>query len=310
MKQPTNNQLTTNNIPREKCKGFNALINQSLMWVLLLPTVLSIIICHWNPVLKGVYMSFFRTRGYEAMEFVGLDNYLKVLTDSMFLQTLLNTCAYVFWSLILGALPPLILAICINEIVHGKQVFKVITYLPAVAPALAVSLIWLNIYSPSAGGLLNSVLSKLGLPLSQWLGDSKLTIPLIVISMTWSGYATTMLLYLSALQTVRQDLYEAAVIDGAGVWRRLFKITLPHVAPTMLLIIVRQIIGVFQIMDQPLVMTDGGPNGASLSLNLSAYKMAFTYMQVDRALALGVVSFVILLFATMFYFKLDKKLEE
>jgi multiple sugar transport system permease protein len=158
--------------------------------------------------------------------------------------------------------------------------------------------------------MLNILMNALGLPSSQWLLNESLTIPLIVVSMTWKGYGVTMLLYLSALQSVSQDLYEAAVIDGAGIWKRIFKITIPHVGPTMLLMWVQQLISVFQIFDQPLVMTDGGPNNASLTLGLTSYKMAFSYMQVDRSMALGTVSFFILLSATLFYFRMQKKLED
>lgn len=283
--------------------------NQAFMWLLLLPTLSALILCHWNPIIRGMITSLFSTKGFKLVEFVGLQNFKNVLNDTMFMQTLLNTVEYVVWSIVIGALPPLVLAIAINESVHFKEGFKILTYLPTIAPALAASLIWVNIFSPAPGGMANIALKALGLPTSQWLLNEKLTIPLIVVSMTWKGYGATMLLYLSALQTLNQDLYEAAVIDGAGIWKRLFKITLPHLAPTILLMLINQIIGVFQIFDQPLVMTDGGPNNASLTLGLTSYKMAFSYMQVDRSMALGTVSFFILLFATLFYFKMQKKLE-
>lgn len=284
--------------------------NESLMWLLLVPTVFALILCHWNPIIRGMVTAFCKTRGFSIVEFVGLDNFKSVLTDTMFLKTLLNTFAYVIWSLIIGIIPPLALAIALNETAHFKEGFKVLTYLPAVAPGLAVSIIWMNMYSPASGGMLNSILTALHLPTSQWLLNENLVIPLIVLSMTWKGYATTMLLYLSSLQSLSHDLYEAAVIDGAGIWKRITKITLPHLAPTMLLMIVNQIIGVFQIFDQPLVMTDGGPNNASLTLGLTSYKMAFSYMQVDRSMTLGTISFFILIFATMFYFWMQRKLEE
>ena len=283
--------------------------NEALMWMLLLPTVFTLILCHWNPIFRGMITSLFQTKGFKLVEFVGLKNFKNVLTDTMFLRTLLNTVQYVVWSFLLGAIPPLAIAIALNEVVHFKQGFKILTYLPAIAPGLAASLIWVNIFSPSPGGMLNILMNALGLPTSQWLLNESLTIPLIVVSMTWKGYGATMLLYLSALQSVSQDLYEAAVIDGAGIWKRIFKITIPHLGPTMLLMWVQQIISVFQIFDQPLVMTDGGPNNASLTLGLTSYKMAFSYMQVDRSMALGTVSFFILLIATLFYFRMQKKLE-
>ena len=284
--------------------------NETLMWLLLLPTVFALVLCHWNPILRGMITSLFQTEGFKIGEFVGLQNFKNVLTDTMFLKTLSNTIQYVIWSLIIGTIPPIAIAIAVNEVAHFKQGFKVLTYLPAIAPALAVSLIWMNIFSPAPGGMLNVVLNAMGHTSSQWLLNEKLTIPLIIVSMTWKGYGATMLLYLSSLQSISQDLYEAAVIDGAGIWKRVFKITIPHLAPTILLMLVQQIIGVFQIFDQPLVMTDGGPNNASLSLGLTSYKMAFSYMQVDRSMALGTVSFFILLVATLFYFWMQKKLED
>lgn len=295
----------------EKKRGIISILKkETLMWLLLVPTVFSIVICQWNPVIKGFYMSFFHTSGYDIAGFAGLENYKNVLTDTMFLSTLKNMVEYVVWSLVIGFLPPLVIAIMLNELVHGKQLFKVLLYVPVIAPSLAVSIIWMNMYSPASGGLLNSFLIKLGFPIQNWLLNPTMTIPLIIISCTWNNFASTMILYLAALQTMSQDLYEAAVLDGAGIWRRITKITLPHLAPTMLLLFVRQVIGIFQIMEQPLVMTDGGPNNASLTLNLTAYKMSFQYMQVDRALALGVVSFLFLIVATLFYFKIEKKLGE
>lgn len=284
--------------------------NEAMMWLLLVPTVFTLILCSWNPIIRGMITAVFKTRGFTLVEFVGLQNFKNVLTDTMFIKTLLNTISYVIWSFIIGMVPPLALAIALNETAHFKEGFKILMYLPSVAPALAASIIWVNMYSPATGGMLNSVLTALHLPTSQWLLNEKLVIPLIVISMTWKGYGQTMLLYLSSLQSLSQDLYEAAVIDGAGIWKRITKITIPHLAPTMLLMLVNQVIGVFQIFDQPLVMTDGGPNNASLTLGLTSYKMAFSYMQVDRSMALGTVSFFILIFATMFYFWMQKKLEE
>lgn len=310
MKMNTKTKIKTNLKYRKIGSKLAVLKNETLMWLLLLPTVFALILCHWNPIFRGMLTSLFQTRGFKLVEFVGLQNFKNVLTDTMFLATLSNTFQYVFWSLVIGVIPPLAIAIAVNEVVHFKQGFKVLTYLPAVAPALAASIIWMNIFSPSSSGILNIFLNWIGLPASKWLLNENLTIPLIVISMTWKGYGATMLLYLSSLQSVSQDLYEAAVIDGAGVWKRLFKITIPHLGPTMLLMLVNQIIGVFQIFEQPLVMTDGGPNNASLTLGLTSYKMAFSYMQVDRSMALGTVSFFILIIATLFYFWMQKKLED
>jgi multiple sugar transport system permease protein len=117
-------------------------------------------------------------------------------------------------------------------------------------------------------------------------------------------------MYLASLQSVNQSLYEAARIDGAGFWRRFWHILLPHMRGIILLLAIRQIIGVFQITEQPLVMTGGGPNGASMSLGLTNYFYAFQYGQFDKSMALGVISFLFLLGLTFIYFKLDRKFNE
>ncbi|MEG2583893.1 MAG: sugar ABC transporter permease, partial [Oscillospiraceae bacterium] len=144
---------------------------------------------------------------------------------------------------------------------------------------------------------------------SQWLQDKNLTIPLIITSMTWRGCGATMIMYLATLQGVNQELYEAATIDGAGFFVKLRYITFPYISPIMALLLVRQIIGVFQVMVEPMTMTGGGPNNASVSLGLQGYNYAFVYFQPERALALGVITFVILMGVTAYYFKINKKLE-
>lgn len=142
-----------------------------------------------------------------------------------------------------------------------------------------------------------------------WLQDKNLVIPLIIISMTWRGFGSTVVFYLAALQGINQELYEAARIDGAGIIKRAKTITLPHLAPIALLMFVKQIIGIFQIQSEPMLMTGGGPNGASLSLNLQSYYYMFNYFQTERALALGTITFAILMIANIFYFRIEKKLE-
>ena len=119
-----------------------------------------------------------------------------------------------------------------------------------------------------------------------------------------------MILYYSALQSVQLDIYEAATIDGAGMFRRLWHVTIPQISGILLLSFINQIIGVFQVLDQPMVMTQGGPNNASASIGFQLYKYGFVNGRAGHAMALGVIIFVILLIATIFYFKLNKKVED
>lgn len=278
-------------------------------WLLILPALILIYLCILRPQILGTYWSFFSMKGYKVQEFVGLENYKTVITDSMFLKTLWNTCQYVLWSIVIGFFIPIIIAIMLNEIVHFRNTARILIYFPSILPAAGVSLLWYFIFYPDAGGLLNMVGGLFGMDPYVWLQDARWTIMYIVISMTWSGCGAAVIYYFAALQGVNRELYEAAIIDGAGFIRRIRTITMPHIAGIALLFLIRQIIGVFSVMEQPLQMTDGGPNGASTTLGLLAYKYGFVSIKPDLAMAVGVIMFVILIVITCFYFYLDKRIE-
>ena len=279
-------------------------------WILLLPSVFLFTVLVWRPIGIGISYSFFKLQGFTPIEFVGLKNFKDVLTDTNFIQTLKNTLGYVGWSLVIGFPLPFILAIILNEMVHMKSFFKITTYLPAVIPGIATCLIWKMIYMDGDGGLLNMIRYYLGMQPANWLSNKNLVIPLIVTSMTWNGFGGTMIMYLATLQGINQELYEAARLDGAGFFGRIRYVLIPHMRGVLLLMGIRQIISVFNITEQPLTMTGGGPNGASLTLGLTNYYYAFKFGQYDRSLALGVITFCILLVSTVVYFKLDRKIEE
>lgn len=277
-------------------------------WMLLFPTVFLFFVISWRPVFIGGIYSFFDMIGYEVGEFVGLENFRNVITDSLFLTSLVNTLKYVLWSLIFGFIPPIILALMINEAVHLRGTLKFAIYFPSIVPAIVTSMLWSLLYYPDASGLFNTLLVNLGFEPKQWLNNQSMAIPLIVIATSWNGFGGTAIMYLASLQGINRELYEAATIDGAGVFRRIWSITIPHMKGVLLLFLVRQIIGVFQIMEQPLTMTGGGPNNASVSLSLQGYRYAFVYGQIDNAMAMGVITFVLLLIMTIFYNYLDKRL--
>ena len=281
-------------------------------WILLLPAVVVLYLLIWRPTVLGAVWAFFKMNAYTPGDFCGFDNFRKVITHTQFLPTLWNTVQYVLWSLILGYLPPVVIAVIINEMVHFKSGFRVTIYLPAVIPGIAAMLMWYYIYYPDQTGLLNMLLVKMGMQPFGWLNNPKFVIPGIMIYSTWHGFAGTMLLYYASVQSVSVELYEAALIDGAGVWKRAWNVTRPQIEGILLLNLIRQIIGVFQIMEQPLAMTGGGPNGASISLSYQLYQYGFNSggKGTGQAMALGVIIFLILIVFTIFYFYLNKKVEE
>ena len=279
-------------------------------WVLILPTVLFFTFLVWRPILVGIGYSFFDLRGFEPLKFVGLKNYAQVLNDTNFLRTLKNTVMYVVWSLIIGLPLPFVAAVMLNEMLHAKQYFKISTYLPCVLPGMATYLLWKLIYGEGTNGLINSLLYFIGVKPLPFLASETAVIPLIVIMMSWQGFGGTMIMYLATLQGVDSSLYEAARIDGAGFWKRITTVTFPHCRGIILLLAVRQIISVFSVTEQPMVMTGGGPGGASMTLGLTNYYYAFKYGAMQKSLALGVITFMILIGLTVVYFVLDKKINE
>lgn len=279
-------------------------------WLFAVPAIILMYLFVWRPTVMGFVWSLFKMKGYTPKNFIGIKNYVEVMRDTQFIPLFINTLKYVAWSLVVGFLPPVLLAIIVNEMVHFKQKIMTFLYLPAVIPAIAVSLLWKQMYDPADTGLLNMILMKLGMSPYQWLNDGRFTILWIIVSMTWKSFPGAMLLYYSALQGVNQDLYEAATIDGAGLLKRAWYITRPQIMGVLILNFIRQIIGVFQVMEQPLAMTGGGPDGASASLGYQLYKYGFVTQRVGHAMALGAIIFVVLIFMTIFYFKLNKKLEE
>ena len=279
-------------------------------WILILPALLCVYFLIVRPQALGIAYSFAEMKGFRITGFAGLDNYIRVLKDSMFGKLLLNTFSYTLWSIVIGYFVPIFLAIVLNEMVHFRNGFRIITYFPAALPGVAVMMLWYFLYYPDASGLFNMLLMKLGFEPYVWLQDTRWVIPWVVIPMTWHGSGATALYYFAALQGVNRELYEAAVMDGAGFIKRIRVVAFPHIASISLLFLVKQIIGVFSILEQPLQMTDGGPNNASMTLGLQAYRYAFVQGKPQLGMALSVIMFLILCLATVFYFKMEKKFSE
>lgn len=295
------NQLCT------KKSKTGVLIKRSIIsWLLIFPALYILYFFKYRPQVLGTIWSFFGMRGYTITSFVGLDNYKRIFADPNFQKAFVNTLKYLFWSLVIGFPLPIILAVCLDEIKYFRKTARFFVYFPAILPGTAVALMWYFIYYPDASGLLNIVLAKLGCDPYTWLQDGRFTILYIILSMSWSGCGPTAIYYFSALQSVQQELYEAVIVDGGGFWTRVRVVTLPHLSGIVLLFFIKQIMGVFTIMEQPMLMTDGGPNGASDTLGYLIYKYGFVYNKPQFSMALGVVMFLLLMIFTVFYFFAEK----
>ena len=234
-------QLFKTNIQRQK--HINSFFAKNIVgWAMLLPTVIFAYLIVWRPTVMGFVCSLYKMQGSVKTEFAGLRNYIEIITDTNFLRVLLNTFKYTGYSLLIGFIPPLLIAILLNEVRRGQYVFRVGMYIPVVLPGIAVYMLWTYMYMPGEAGLLNTVFSVFGMEPYIWLQDARFAIVWIVITMTWSGMGGTILMYFAALQGINPDLYEAAAIDGATIRHKLRFIVLPELYPIMLLLFVRQII--------------------------------------------------------------------
>lgn len=276
-------------------------------WLLILPSLCLLFLICWRPIFMGVKMSFF---GNDGSMFVGFENYKTVIGDTLFLKALKNTVLYVVWSLVVGLFIPVIVAIMLNETVHLNSFLKASLYLPQVVPTVAASLLWYFVYLADDAGLLNMVLGLFGAEPYVWLQNERITILLIIVMMTWKGFGFTSIMYLASIQGINRELYEAAMIDSVGIICRTTKITLPNMYPMILLFAINQVKNIFNIMFEPLTMTGGGPNNASLSLGLQSYKYAFQYFRMADSVALSTVMWVIIMMFTVIYVGLDRKLEQ
>lgn len=271
-------------------------------WLLMLPGLLLFTFFVWAPLVQNVILSFSETNGFEAVGgFNNFENYIRVFQDTMFVNALVNTFKYIMWSIVIGFIVPIVLGLLLSEVVHFKSVFRLGIYFPSIVSGMAVVIMWSYLLDPNPGAVLNQLLTAFGLPVSDFLSNQELTIPLIVITMTWRGAGGTVLVYLSALQNIDNSQYEAARMDGAGMFSRIWHVTLPHIKQTIKMLFILQIISVFQVFYEPLVMTDGGPNGASVSLLLLSYKYAFRDFDGGASAAVGVLLAAIIIVLTVLY---------
>lgn len=295
----------------KKKKSLKVIIRKNIgAWLIMLPCLLLFTFFVWLPMIKNFSLSFFDD--YSFSEFRGFSNYIEIFKDDSFLTAVKNTFIYIAWSLVIGFLVPMLMGFLLSECFHAKGFFRVCLYLPCMISGIAVVFLFKNIYGDETYSILNVIIKAFGGDPRLWASDPNIIIPLIVIAMTWKGAGGTALIYLSNFQQIDPTLYEAGRIDGATPIQRFLNITLPQMKNTLLTLLILQIISVFQVFYEPMVIGSwGGPvNDASMSLMLLSYMYAFHDFEYAYAAASSMVLSLIIIIFTIGYFALLKYLNK
>ncbi|AQZ62853.1 N-Acetyl-D-glucosamine ABC transport system, permease protein 1 [[Actinomadura] parvosata subsp. kistnae] len=272
-------------------------------WGLLmaLPAVLGFVIFTAGPMVASFVFSLTDWQVGGTPAYIGLGNYAELARDELFWTSLSATTYYTLGAVPLVLIVSFAVAMLLNQKVRGLAVWRTIFYLPTLVPAIANVVLWIWIFNPDFG-LLNSLLRQAGLPAGQWIYDESTAIPSLIVMSTW-GFGNTMVIFLAGLQGVPRHLYEAVSIDGGGPWRRFWHVTLPMMTPTIFYNLVVGVVGTFQVFNQAYVMTEGGPNNATLFYVYYLFRMAFRESEMGYASALAWVMFMIIVVVTFLLFR-------
>ncbi len=253
------------------------------------------------PVLSSLYFSFTLYPIGKPPQWIGLENYQKLLQDELFWTSLYNTFYYVVLYMPLGTLWALAAAFLLNIKVRGILGFRTLFFMPTIVPLVASAVVWTWIFNPQYG-LINGILSAVGVRGPSWLNNPAWSKPALILMSIWAvGYA--IVIYLAALQDVPTELYEAAEIDGATAWRKVFNIALPLISPAILFNVIIGAIGAFQYFTQAFVMTQGGPINSTLFYSLYLYDNAFSYFKMGYASAMAWILLLLVLVVTLVVFR-------
>ncbi len=268
-------------------------------YLCLLPWMVGFLSFVFGPMLFSLGLSFFRSDLLTSTFFVGVENYRDLFREDLFWKSLRVTFIYAFSTVPLGSCLALMIALVLNQKLLGLGIWRTIYYLPTVISGVAVSLLWLQIFNPRAG-LLNNFLAIFGVDGPSWLYSSTWALPSLIIMSVW-GVGANMLLYLAGLQGIPTHLYEAATIDGANSIRKFWHVTIPMLTPTIFFNVTIGLIYAFQFFTQAFIMTEGGPNNATLSMVLFLYRKAFLQIRFGYASAAAWVLFAIIITFTLIF---------
>lgn len=268
-------------------------------WVMLLPAAVLIVTFLLVPILLTFGLAFTNARlvSPEPAQFVGMENFIALFTDDTFWASLRNTIIFTIVIVPLQSGLALVLAVLVNTRTRGTTFFRTVFFLPVVTSIVVVSMLWLFMYQKD--GLINVLLSKIGIQGPDWLGDPHWALLAIIILSAWQAMGFHMIIWLAGLQTVPAELYEAASLDGASRWQQFAHVTWPGLRATRTFILITITIAAFGLFTQVQIMTQGGPLNATTTLVFQAVRSGFQQQQTGYASAISLVFFVLVLVVTL-----------
>ncbi len=259
----------------------------------------------WYPLVKGIELSFQQNNFVDPARWVGLDNFRRVLDDPLFVTAWKNTFEFTGLALLLGFAVPFLAAVVFNELRHLQGFFRVAVYLPVMLPPAVSILLWKYFYDPG-DGLFNSLLRTVHLPTSQWIQSPRLAMASLVLVSTWMNMGSAVILYLAGLKGIPSELYEAAEIDGAGIWQRFRHITLPSMRFLLLVLLLLQVIATMQVFTEPYLLT-GTTDPSTITVMVLVYRYAFSVNQdIGLAAAMSMILFAVLAVLSAVYLWLTR----
>lgn len=277
-----------------------------LGYVFIAPWLISFLAFDAIPIASGFYHSFTKWNAMGDARWVGVNNYAEALNrDPLFWKSVSNTLYYIGLSVPLGIVVAFLLAMMLNSRVRGMTIYRTIFYLPSVVPIVAAVIVWVFIFE-TRRGILNWALELVGLPPVRWLADPDWAMSALIIMSLW-GIGATMIIFLAGLQSISQEMYEAAEVDGANGLQKLFRITIPLMTPTIFFTLILNLVNAFQSFSNAFILTGGGPNNATLLYMIHIYNNAFGYFRMGYASALSVLLFVVVFALTLFVYRTSNR---
>ncbi|GAA5202761.1 sugar ABC transporter permease [Microbacterium jejuense] len=274
-----------------------------------LPMVFVFFFFSWSPIVQSVIMSLQKTN-LLVSEWVGFDNYLAVLSDPQLGRAVINTLYFAVLALLFGFPLPLFMAVLMSEVRRGKGLYSALAYLPVVIPPVVAVLLWKFFYDSSPNGVFNTVLGWFGIPPQLWISSPVQAMPSLVLEATWAAAGGSIIIYLAALLSVPPELYDAAEVDGASIWRKIWHVTLPQLRGILFVMLILQVIATAQVFLEPFLFTGGGPAGATKTILLYIYDKAFRNSlggDYGEATAVSVLLAIVLAILSWLYFKLTNR---